>query len=49
MKYMYLTIVVVLSELSNMFMHCLLQGRYGLVRFLRDGYKTPLEVGIGGM
>lgn len=21
-----------------------LQGRYGLARFLRDGYKTPLEV-----
>ena len=20
------------------------QGRYGLVRFIRDGYKTPLEV-----
>lgn len=23
-----------------------LQGRYGLARFLRDGYKTPLEVHI---
>ena len=22
----------------------LLQGRYGLCRFLRDGYKTPREV-----
>lgn len=22
-----------------------LQGRYGLSRFLRDGYRTPLEVG----
>ena len=28
------------------FVFCFFQGRYGLKRFLRDGYKTPMEVGI---